>query len=266
MNTDIMKSTAHPQCSTGPAVRTPGFTLIELLVVIAIIAILAAMLLPALSAAKDKAIRIKSMSNVKQLVTSTFVYAGENKDKCPVLGGGAWAWDVPIPVRDSMLSSGCTRPIFYDPGYPEQNIDGAWNYFGLTVAGYSFAWNGTDGLNPTNWNASIIPGPIKVTGPIPFYPAPPASERPLIACVVMSAAGQNDASQRNSGNYKWTNITGGLGNPTGGGLFQHRTSHLKRGNVPRGGNVGMLDGHVEWRPFLQMLPRTDSSGVPCFWW
>ena len=66
-----------------PALTKRGFTLIELLVVIAIIAILAATLLPALSAAKDKAIRIKSMSNIKQLVTSTFVYAAENKDKCP---------------------------------------------------------------------------------------------------------------------------------------------------------------------------------------
>ena len=73
--------------------------------VIAIIAILAAMLLPALSAAKDKAIRVKSMSNIKQLVTSTFVYAGENKDKCPITAGGFWAWDVPKAARDLMLAN-----------------------------------------------------------------------------------------------------------------------------------------------------------------
>jgi prepilin-type processing-associated H-X9-DG protein len=39
------------------------------------------------------------------------------------------------------------------------------------------------------------------------------------------------------------------------------------GKVPAGGNVGMLDSHVEWRKFQQMLPRTDpSSGAPVFWW
>jgi prepilin-type N-terminal cleavage/methylation domain-containing protein len=251
-----------------------AFTLIELLVVIAIIAVLAAILLPALAAAKEKAQRMRCMDNLHQFAVAEFAYAGENQDLLPAIGANAtgyWAWDLDVKYATFFVDNGCRQQVFYCPStswwYTDADYTAMWNFNpNYRVVGYlmTMPWGVSEIY--TNWNFSTIPRDIIPPGSPPpgvsgyggprFPPMskPVTSDRPLAADVTISDTGQYDKTK--VATYKWTDIAGGF-------YKHHVTDHL-RGKMPYGGYIVMLDGHVQWRRFSDMDCRVYNN--PGFWW
>jgi prepilin-type N-terminal cleavage/methylation domain-containing protein/prepilin-type processing-associated H-X9-DG protein len=254
MRTSILTHTRQ----TAPCEQGKAFTLVELLVVLAIVGLLVCIAVPALAGVKGQTKTAHCVSNLRQFTLAMLTYGQENNDKLPQFNG-SWAWDVPTVFITELSKYGARREHMYCPAFPEQNYDGHWNFTtDWRILGYVLTLPGPSGALSLQWqNPTIVPQTI-VSGATQFAPQP-ASQRVLVADVVVNGG---PGPSGNSTNYA-TMLTYDWYDVVGGSAVHHRSSHIV-GRIPAGGNLGMLDGHVEWREFRAMRPR--FGGPPYWYW
>jgi prepilin-type N-terminal cleavage/methylation domain-containing protein len=242
---------------------TAGFTLVELSVVIFMMGVLTALLLPALSTAKEKSRRAVCQSNIHQLLQVFFTYANGNEDRLPSSADNLGYYHS-IRLSDEMFTNlvnlAGSSNIFYCPNIVFGSLPNSvmqHDSYGYVI-GYSYL---ASAIQTTTKGNDVWMSPTKFTDS-------PTNE--LIADANYWSSDQTSGSF--PGGMKVA-PHGAMGASTAGGSsFTVGLQNANAQKIPSesagigavGGNIGRLDFSVSWRSISQMQTYTASSQLDGF--
>jgi prepilin-type N-terminal cleavage/methylation domain-containing protein len=232
----------------------PGFTLIELLVVIAIIAILAAMLLPALARAKERSQRAVCKSNMHQVGLTAIMYAHDNGDKFPLaLRNNNVSYHIVwMPTVSFDYFVGTARIQTNCLTCPNKNRDGKWiitNANGWRV-GFSCCWGVPTSLDTRPRDGSYgsltwpWDSPQKTTDSTPYTV--------LMADIISKGTDVYD---------NLADVTDAPHTPNGAKVALSSAYPEPENIGSEGGNIGTVDGSVTWRKQRAMHQRITLFNI-----
>jgi prepilin-type N-terminal cleavage/methylation domain-containing protein len=256
MLSQYFRSGRHQRPTGSVGFVRGAFTLIELLVVIAIIAILAAMLLPALANSKEKAKRAQCMNNQKQILLAHLMYLGDNQERIAPPNCGGYS---------AMMNSIYPPGWLYKPGEVLGGLNGT-NYYGPT-RGLFYPFLG---------NRSLFMCPSHKTNSLAWELSGVKFSSYVINGAIISGSQAYDWSMGVMGKtyrstaFRPTDMLFWEPDEADPGYFNDAASRPSEGLTQRhgiGAIIGIMDGHVEfikWRRYFQLVADPNRNSLWCY--